>query len=68
LIPLIFIILYIKISLFNNLDNTTNLSNPEFDIWEDDPDNGNGPDLVCPSDYETNPPSQLPLLLPAGPS
>ena len=43
-------------SLFDNLDDATDLSDPEFDIWEDDSDNGNGPDLVCPSDYKTNPP------------
>jgi transposase len=55
-------------SLFDNLDDATDLSDPEFDIWEDDSDNGNGPDLVCPSDHETNPPPQLPLLLPAEPS
>jgi hypothetical protein len=54
-------------SLFNNLDDTTNLSNPEFDIWEDDSDNSNGPDLVCSSDYKTNSPPQLPLLLPVEP-
>jgi hypothetical protein len=41
-------------SLFNNLDNTTNLSNPEFNIWENDLDNNNGPDLVYSSNYETN--------------
>jgi hypothetical protein len=68
LISLIFIILDIKMSLFDNLDDTTDLSDPEFDIWEDDSDDGNGPDLVCPSDYETNPPPQLPLLLPVEPS
>jgi hypothetical protein len=68
LISLIFIILDIKISLFDNLDDTANLSNPEFDIWENDSDNGNGPDLVYPSDYETNPPPQLPLLFPVEPS
>jgi hypothetical protein len=43
-------------SLFNNLDNTTDLSNPEFNIWEDNSDNSNSPDLVYPSDYKTNPP------------
>jgi hypothetical protein len=43
-------------SLFDNLDDTTDLSDPEFDIWEDDSDNGNSLDLVCPSDHETNPP------------
>ena len=42
-------------SLFDNLDDATDLSNPEFDIWEDDSDNSNSPDLVCSSDYETNP-------------
>jgi hypothetical protein len=68
LISLIFIILDIKISLFDNLDDTTDLSDPEFDIWEDDSDDGNSLDLVYPSDHETNSPPQLPLLLPVKPS
>jgi len=55
-------------SLFDNLDDATDLSDPEFDIWEDDSDNSNSLDLVCPSNHETNPPPQLPLLLPAEPS
>jgi hypothetical protein len=42
-------------SLFDNLDDATNLSDPEFDIWEDDLDDGNSPDLVCPSYHETYP-------------
>ena len=56
-------------SLFDNLDDTTDLSNPEFDIWENDLDNSNSPDLVYLSNYKTNSLlSQLPLFLPVEPS
>jgi hypothetical protein len=41
-------------SLFNNLDNTINFSNPEFSIWENNLDNSNSLDLVYSSNYETN--------------
>jgi hypothetical protein len=53
----VFMILYVKMSLFDNLSDTSSCD-INFEIWEDADDSDDSPDEVCPSDHETGPPSK----------
>jgi hypothetical protein len=49
----IFMILYVKMSLFDDLFNTSFNCDINFDIWEDINSEDDGPDEVCLSNHET---------------
>jgi hypothetical protein len=57
-------ILYVKMSLFDNLSDTSSCD-INFEIWEDINDSDDGLDEVCPSNHETSPPSKTSQTTPS---